>query len=241
MTILFNTGLQLIGDYLRAVSVTAWSDSILRGHANRDWQVTPSAFRPGVNGIRTQADLEGWKNAARRFVDRPQSDLEWLVLAQHYGIATPLVDWTTNPLVALFFACQNSVDSFGLRTNGSVVAVPRHAMWSERLWKKVDLFEPWNGPPMLVPSETMNRRTLAQESVMTLHTHGNHQLLPDKDVTIWNVEAHMKGNIRLALSRLGISAERLYADINTVAREYIDTLEVNAWAAALPKPPVPQT
>ena len=40
--------------------------------------------------------------------------IDKMTLAQHYGLATPLLDWSLNPLIALYFACEKQNKEDGI-------------------------------------------------------------------------------------------------------------------------------
>ncbi|HIF9328510.1 TPA: FRG domain-containing protein [Photobacterium damselae] len=93
--------------------------SFFRGQANFEWSLEPSLARIKHPENCYSMSLRGWLNLEsylirefRKFSypylkDEPQNDFDWLVHAQHHGLPTRLLDWSENPLKALFFAVEN--------------------------------------------------------------------------------------------------------------------------------------
>ena len=119
-------------DYLEVIKEVQGNESEIwyRGQSNANYQLIPSAMRKMVEVqdqfgreikprevgefnnrghivtfIDVNAMLEEFKKEASKYLRiEPKNDFEWMFLAQHYGIPTKLLDWSTDPLVALFFA-----------------------------------------------------------------------------------------------------------------------------------------
>jgi hypothetical protein len=98
---------------------------VFRGHRRNDWKLEPTIVRkiksrPNYRQLYPD-HLKNFKYALRG--RRSPNPAPWhhpydvWALGQHNGLNTPLLDWTTAPYVALFFAfCDNKPDATLTRT-----------------------------------------------------------------------------------------------------------------------------
>ena len=211
---------------------------LYRGLADAEWEVESSAYRrikrsqgeapprvfqSYIEQLLNRAGLQGFK---RRGGDE-LSDLELLAELQHNGAATCLIDFTSNALVALWFACREKPEKAG-----KVVAMATDESEEFSIVAYDDLKKPikeflnkdnlWKWQP-----SNLSNRIVAQNSVFVF---GEGIIEKER----WHyeeikVDAGSKGEIKEELNeKFGISEESLFSDFtgfalsNTHDRPYSD-------------------
>jgi type I restriction enzyme M protein len=149
---------------------------------------------------------------------RPANDWEFLALARHHGVPTRLLDWTENPLAALFFAIEEPTNSDS-------------AVWSYSYVEQEEALDVQKDPnPMHVTRVRMYRpahihsRISTQASVFTVHPENFKELknpwgLPMHKVTVHNVS---RPRLRVELQRLAVHRATLFADLDGIGKYICD-------------------
>ena len=89
---------------------------VFRGQKHYKWQLEPTLDRLVTGAVTkkiAEKQLHNFRLSTRgRINDKAilNSDSELWALGQHHGLATPLLDWTLSPYVALFFAFEGADD-----------------------------------------------------------------------------------------------------------------------------------
>lgn len=104
-----------ISQFIEVVQEFSDEDDVLfRGQRRADWVLAPTVarLRPRHEGedLRDveQRLIEAFRRQCAPYVLRDFPDAwEMLAMAQHHGLATRLLDWTANPLAALWFAVKD--------------------------------------------------------------------------------------------------------------------------------------
>ncbi|MFH0962465.1 MAG: FRG domain-containing protein [Planctomycetota bacterium] len=99
-------------EYIHVLQRGFFKDSVLFRGQRADWPLLPELLRSTVKlkaprEIVEREAFEHFRRTALPFVgSKVTSNWDWLVLAQHHGLPTRLLDWTRNPLAALWFTVR---------------------------------------------------------------------------------------------------------------------------------------
>jgi len=150
--------------------------------------------------------------------NKPQNELEWLAIAQHFGLPTRLLDWSYNPLVATFFAVEENenVDAVIYTFSGA------ETIQDSSKVKLTDLDKVIRYRPPHISTRIQN-----QAGLFTLHNE------PEKEFTHPRlnkiiIPSKTKRSIKKSLFKYGISQKLIYPGLEGISKD-IKWLETNIY------------
>ncbi|GAW87576.1 conserved hypothetical protein [Bathymodiolus platifrons methanotrophic gill symbiont] len=170
------------------------TDQVLfRGQRHSHWGLTPSIARLSNTGIYkdewAQQHLESFKYSIRGRAKVPVAQMlddDVWSLGQHYGLWTPLLDWSRSPFVAMFFAF-NEPDPTD--------ETPKNYSRSLFFINKTKLEEFLTTDIFVNPLSSDHDRLISQDGLFTLSPSGETSLeleilnaLGEKDINIDDAE-----------------------------------------------------
>lgn len=158
--------------------------------------------------------LQEFRRMALPYVNRTElvNDWDWLSIAQHHGLPTRLIDWTTNALVACYFASKPS--TVGRRV-GQIVAIDT----MEIGYYRPDDPEIKIGPfditeDRFVRPSALANRIVNQKGLFSIHSTPDKAWQPRKHKEEFIIPVEMKSDFQKLLFSMGVDAAFLMADLD---------------------------
>ncbi|KAK3606907.1 hypothetical protein CHS0354_018502 [Potamilus streckersoni] len=170
------------------------------------------------------ADIDDYQtyliNKARK-LDDPQlkGKNDFLVLAhlQHLGAATNLIDFTYNPMLALYFACEKEPDRDGKvffidRRIFEAIPMNPDAQLSQEEQKEFDA----GRKPICWDTPRISSRIFKQDGLFIIAKSG--RLSAAEGLSSYTVSRTNKQDVLKKLALMGISEETVYPDLEGLAK-----------------------
>lgn len=222
--------IEFLSDFMKFIEHNCQVDLVLYRGQRQDWPLVPKIARVKTRGdvlLQEQRMLSSFKREALPHLTSkpPANDWDWLALAQHHGLPTRMLDWTTNSLTALWFAvCEPSAAP----NTPAVVWV--YCPGDEEHVEAEQLED----SPLLVPetktlrSNLVSPRISAQNAVFTIHPYMNRfvALVEERHSGLTGhpnlqrvfIPAARFSRLRFDLDACGVNASKLFPDVDGVAR-----------------------
>lgn len=208
---------------LHSISKAHWSAHyVYRGENSTSYTLRPKFGRKLANPYKTEQGrsfplpshefglISRFKRHAAAYLESPPADeWDWLSVAQHHGLATRLLDWSENLLVAGYFACDGprgrDAVIYALNTNDLATADPAT-------------------PPFAIDKDVLfyprhsTRRIVVQQGLFTVHARpaeafefaGLARIIIPKGIV---------GDLAAELRAYGFKKSALFPGLDTVADE----------------------
>jgi len=201
-----------------------------RGHSNSSWDIVPSIGRVANPDYSKEEQLRvefGRRIAYLDHVIHPIPVPELTFLMQHHGIPTRLLDWTTNPLVALYFALSddNKEDACIWVIDPNQLNRSFKEQYpvevSEQLFNRTD-----EKKVIAICAAHSNTRMSSQRSEFTVHMNYT-PLNQIKETTVAIKEQLiipyvLKSELKKKLRTFGIDKRSLFPDLDNIAKSVVD-------------------
>jgi hypothetical protein len=196
-----------------------WEYWYYRGESDPTHLLVPKAGRPhfAQKKIKDTDLFQTWCRHAIAYLDKPITD-QWdlLAIAQHHGLATRLLDWTSNPMIAAFFAVTVSYNSQAQKSESIIFAhYSNHAFID-----KNEYSDPFNCNKGIyrVSPRSIAPRIMRQSGIFTLHNPPTAELdknLPKGDIIMkMIIEPTYLKKFSIELSHYGINKLSMFPDLD---------------------------